>query len=320
MKKYVLLTVVITIVLSLAACSKSNDKSKDDGKKEEKIGYAINNLNDTFQTYILEAAEAEAKKQNIEVKVENAKEDLISQQDQVNTLIQNGVTGLIVVPVDTSAMAPITKAAQDAKIPLVYVNRNPYAGKEKEMPEGVYYVGSEEVTAGIMQTENIGDKLKGKGKIAILMGILGNEGTMKRTEGVEQTIKEKYPDMEVLNKETAEWQRDKALTIAENWISTYGDDLKAIISNNDEMALGAVQAVKKNKRSDILITGIDAIPDALEAVENGDMASTIFQDAVGQGGGAMETVTALLNDKAPEEHVKYVPFKLITKENINEFK
>ncbi|MFI3621560.1 substrate-binding domain-containing protein [Vagococcus fluvialis] len=305
--------VLLLAVVLLGACGKG-DAGKSEGKMT--VGYAINNLNDTFQTYILEAAKDKAKENDMSIRVENAKEDLIAQQDQVNTLIQNGVDALIVVPVDTSAMDPITKAAQNADIPLIYVNRNPYAGKEDKMPKNVYYVGSEEITAGIMQMEFIGEKLGGKGNIAILMGILGNEGAMKRTEGVEQVIKEKYPEMKVLNKETAEWQRDKAIAVTENWISTYGKDINAVIANNDEMALGALQAAKKNNRSDMLIIGTDAIPDAIEAVEKGELAGTVFQDAKGQGGGAID----VLVNKDKAESVTYVPFKLITKDNVSEFK
>ena len=305
--------VLLLAVVLLGACGKG-DTGKSDGKMT--VGYAINNLNDTFQTYILEAAKEKAKENDMSIRVENAKEDLIAQQDQVNTLIQNGVNALVVVPVDTSAMDPITKAAQNAGIPLVYVNRNPYAGKEDKMPENVYYVGSEEITAGIMQMEFIGEQLGGKGNIAVLMGILGNEGAMKRTEGVEKTLKEKYPEMKVLNKETAEWQRDKAIAVTENWISTYGKDINAVIANNDEMALGALQAAKKNNRSDMLIIGTDAIPDAIEAVEKGELAGTVFQDAKGQGGGAIDVL--INKDKA--EPVTYVPFQLITKENVAEFK
>lgn len=316
--KYALkLMVVVLAGLIFAGCQQTVNSSDDEAVE---IGYAINNLNDTFQTYILEAARAEVESNDYTLRVENAKEDLITQQDQVNTLIQNGVKGLIVVPVDTSAMAPITEAAQTANIPLVYVNRNPFAGQEEEMPEGVYYVGSEEITAGIMQMEFVGEQLAGEGKIAVLMGIIGNEGAVKRTEGVEETLAKDFPEMEVLNKESAEWQRDQALGIAENWLSTYGDELKGIIANNDEMALGAVQAAKNSNRSDLIIMGIDAIPDAIEAIEAGELAGTIFQDAVGQGGGSAEILGRLLNDENTDEPVTYVPFKLVTSDNVAEFK
>lgn len=316
-KKVKLVVSCFLILLTLSTLSACRQVLEPDSKK---IGYAINNLNDTFQTYILDAAKKEAKATGYEFRVENAKEDLIAQQDQVNALIQNRVGALVVVPVDTSAMSPIVQAAQDAKIPLIFVNRNPYAGKEDEMPKDVYYVGSEEITAGIMQMDFIGNELGGKGGIAIAMGILGNEGAMKRSEGVTKTVTEKYPDIKVLAKETADWQRDKALGIAENWISTYGDKLNAIIANNDEMALGAVQAAKNTNRKNLLIAGVDAIPDAIEAVEKGDLIATVFQDGVGQGQNAIQIIDGLNKGQKPKDAVTYVPFQLVTKENVQEFK
>jgi len=310
-----LFSLTVGSLLILTGCGNGENA---DGKVT--VGYAINNLNDTFQTYILDAAKAEAKANGYDLKIENAKEDLISQQDQVNSLIQNGADALIVVPVDTSAMGPITQAAQDAGIPLIYVNRNPYAGKEDDMPDGVFYIGSQEITAGQMQMEYLGELLEGEGSITIAMGILGNEGAVKRTEGVESVISDKYPDINVLAKETAEWQRDKSLTISENWLSTYGDKLKAIICNNDEMALGAVQAAQNAGRSDILIAGVDCIPDAVEAIEAGTLTCTVFQDGEGQGGGAVKIVKDKLDEKKEYEKVTYVPFQLVTKDNVQDFK
>lgn len=319
MKKAIKMMLLLFVFTFLGACT---DEAVDGTSGEDgfQVGYAINNLNDTFQTYVLNAAEASAEEHGIEVVVENAEEDLIRQQDQVNALIQNGVDGLVVVPVDTSAMQPITDAAQAAGIPLVYVNRNPYGGQEESMPDNVFFVGSEEITAGMMQMEFIGEQMNGEGGIGILLGILGNEATTKRTEGVKQVIEEQYPDISVLAEETAEWQRDQAISITENWILTYGEDINAIVSNNDEMALGALQAIQNNGRDDMFVIGIDAIPDALEAVEAGELAGTVFQDAEGQGGTAMDIMNNVLQGEAPEENVKFIPFELVTSENVTEFK
>src|SRR5690606_32615341 len=141
------------------------------GKDTFKIGYSCNNFNDTFQTYIVDAAKAYvAEHPELSIDVQDAQEDVIKQQDQVNAFIEQGVDALVVVPVDTSAMDPITKAAKDAGIPLVYVNRNPFG--ENAVPENVYYVGSQEVIAGQLQMEFVGEQLGGKGNVAILMGIL----------------------------------------------------------------------------------------------------------------------------------------------------
>lgn len=318
--KYLLLTLALTF---LVACdTESSGESSGDGETtsdDYTVGYVINNLNDTFQTYILNAAENRADEAGIEVRVENAEEDLIAQQDLVNTLIQNGVDALVVVPVDTSAMEPITEAAQNADIPLVYVNRNPYPGNEEDMPDGVYYVGSEEIQAGIIQGEYAAEQLNGEGGVAVLMGILGNEGAVQRTEGVNQVISEN-DGMEVLAEETAEWQRDQAINIAENWILTYGDDLKAILANNDEMALGAVQAIESTGREDIIVMGVDAIPDALDAIEEGRLDGTAFQDAEGQGGTAVSIIDGLRNDEEPESKITFVDFQLVTEENVSDFK
>jgi inositol transport system substrate-binding protein len=218
-------------------------------------------------------------------------------------------------------MQPITDAAVDAKIPLSYVNRNPYSGNEAGMAENVYYVGADEISGGIMQMEYVGEKLGGKGNIAILMGILGNEGALKRTEGVNQVISEKYPDIKVLAEETALWQRDKGMAVTENWITTYGDKLNAIIANNDEMALGTIEALRSNGLLDkVVVVGLDATPDALNSVEKGEMAATIFQDAAGQGKTAIEILNKVIKGEEVKEKVTYIPFKLVTKENLAEFK
>ncbi|MCL2864696.1 MAG: substrate-binding domain-containing protein [Lachnospiraceae bacterium] len=304
------------MALSLIGCAGGGSGAGED----KVIGYVINNLNDTFQTFILNAAQEAAEEKGFEVRVENAREDLLTQQDAVNTLIQNGVDALVVIPVDTSGMDPIVRAATEAGIPLVFINRNPFAGEEDNMPAGVYYVGSNEITGGIMQMEFIGELLEGQGGIAVAMGILGNEGAVSRTEGVQQVIEEEYPDIEILAVETAQWQRDLAITLAENWISTFGDTLNAIVANNDEMALGALQATRSNNREDILIIGLDATPDALDAVADGGLVATVFQDAVGQGRGAMEILIEVFEGNAPPESVRWVDFRLVTQENIDEFR
>ena len=305
-----------------ADTSKTDDSKSDktDSGKKVKVGYVINNLNDTFQTYILEAAKKYAEENGIELEVQDSQEDTIKQLDHVNALIEKGVDAVVVVPTDTSGMDPVTEAAQKAGIPLAYVNRNPYAGKEEQIPDNVFYVGSNEKTGGQMQMEYIGEQIGGKGGIVVLMGILGNEGTTKRTEGVEEVIKEKYPDVKVLAKESGNWQRDEGLSLTENFITAYGDQLTAVIANNDEMALGAVEALKNNNLLDkVAVTGIDATPDALSALKAGELTCTIFQDANGQGTTAIKSVHEAVKGNAPKEKVMYIPFKLVTKDNVDEF-
>ncbi|WP_277630623.1 substrate-binding domain-containing protein [Atopococcus tabaci] len=318
MRKTLKLLVVLFAFTLLSACS-NEAAASDPGEDEVKIGFSMSNLNDTFLNYVLNATQEEAAERGIDIRVENAEDDLIRQQDQINALIHNEVDGLIVIPVDTSAMQPITDAAQEAGIPLIYLNRNPYTDKEEEMPEGVYYVGSEEKKAGHMQMEYIGELMGGEGGIGILLGILGSEAQVQRTAGVKEVIQEKYPDIEVLAEETAKWQRDQAVSITENWLMTYGDRMNAIVSNNDEMALGALQAIQNNGRDDMYLIGMDAVADALTAVKEGKLAGTVFQDAVGQGSAAVDVMDQVLKGEAPEEQAIFVPYELITAENVDKY-
>lgn len=311
MRKSIAIAVVLLLCGGLAFAG-----SEGDGDGLE-VGYVCNNFNDTFQTYVMDAArEYFDEIEDVTLTLQDAQEDVIRQQDLVNTFIAQGVDGLIVVPVDTSAMEPIVRAAADAEVPLVFVNRNPFAGRD--LPENVWYVGSQEIIAGQQQMEYMGELLRGEGNVAILMGKLDNEGALKRTEGNEQIIAEEYPGITVLAKETGNWQRDQGMSLTENWLTAYGDDLNGILANNDEMALGAVEALRAAGRDDVYVMGVDAIPDALVAVEAGSLVATVLQDSVGQGRGGAEVIHGVLMGETWEP-VTWIPFVLITQENLADF-
>jgi inositol transport system substrate-binding protein len=167
--------------------------------------------------------------------------------------------------------------------------------------------------------EAMGKVLNGQGGVCVLMGKLDNEGAILRTQGNEDTIKAKFPNIKVLAKETGNWQRDQGMSLTENWLTTYGDNLKGILGNNDEMALGAVEALRAAGRTDVFVMGVDAIPDALTAVENGSLAATVLQDAKGQGQGAGEAAHKALS-KQSQDSIKWVPFVLIDKSNLAQYK
>jgi inositol transport system substrate-binding protein len=150
------------------------------------------------------------------------------------------------------------------------------------------------------------------------MGKLDNEGAILRTQGNEDTIKEKFPNIRVLAKETGNWQRDQGMSLTENWITTYGNNLNGILGNNDEMALGAIEALKAAGRTDVVVMGVDRIPDAITAVKNGSMAATVLQDAVGQGRGAAEAAYKALQGQS-QPSINWVPFVLVDKNNIAQY-
>jgi len=345
MKKIISFFLVLGLMASLSGCTRSSMTSTEKTTAEAaseavsavtaaadlttettgssaklRIGYACPNINNTFQTYLMDAAKEYAEANNIDLLVVDAQQDVVMQQDQVNSLLAQGIDALIVSPADTSAMGPLTQAAQKANIPLVYLNSNPYAGKETEMPKGVYYVGSQEITAGELQMEYAGKKLNGEGNVCILMGGLTYEASLQRTNGVKNIIASTYPNIKVLAEESGDWQRDKAVAITENWITAYGDKINAIFANNDEMALGAIQCLNTLGIKDVMVFGIDATPDAIKAVEDGTMTGTVFQDAVGQAEGAAKLAVQACNGDSIEDQVVWIPFILVTPDNYTQYK
>lgn len=315
MKK--ILAILLVLVLTLGMFTACGGGAEEEAPADETvtIGFAQANLNDTFQTYVVDAATAKAEELGYTIDVQDAQEDVVKQQDQVNTMIEQGYDAIMVVPVDTSAMGPITDAVTAAGIPLIYVNRNPFGTDEP--PAGVYYVGSQEIVAGELQGKFLVEKMGEKGGVGILMGILSNEGAVKRTEGNESVLSA-YPDIKILAKESGEWQYDKGMSITENWLTAYGDDLNAILANNDGMAIGALQALETAGRDDVIVVGVDAIPDAVNLVAEGKLDATVLQDAVGQGAGGVDVAAKALAGDAPAA-ITWIDFVLVTPENVADF-
>ena len=147
---------------------------------------------------------------------------------------------------------------------------------------------------------------------------MGQSAQLKRDRGAREVLA-KHPGLHLLAEQTAEWDRAKAVTLMENWLQTDGDKISAVFAQNDEMAMGALLAIEQAKKKDqIIVVGVDAIADALQAVKSGRLDATVFQDAAGQGGLAVQ-LAAKLARKQPVEPETYIPFQLVTKENVERF-
>jgi inositol transport system substrate-binding protein len=257
-----------------------------------------------------------ADKPEYELLFQDAQEDVIRQQDLVNTVISQGVKILLVVPVDTDSVNPIVESSRKANIPLIFFNRNPFY--DSAPPENVYYLGSQPIISGQLQAEFVGKLLNGQGNVCILMGTLGQEAQVKRTEGNEQIIKEKYPNIKILAKDTGKWQRDQGMTMAENWLTAYGTNLNAILANNDELALGAIEALRAAGRTDVIVLGIDGIPDAFAAVKNKSLAATVFLSPALEGRGVADIAYKILNKQSVEK-ITWTQDVFVTAENVAQY-
>ncbi len=316
--KLVALGLVLTMLLSLlAGCGQKTSKSesKADSKKKVVIGWALSNFDDKWLSYMLNAAQAKAKEISDEADVVfvDAKDDPAKQLSQVESFIAQGVDAIVVIPVNTDATEPITNACKKAGIPLISVNRY-----FKNQEDATAYVGSKSIESGLMEMEYIGNKMGGKGNIVILRGADGHEAAANRTLGNKQVIKEKYPEIKVVAEQTGSWDRAKAMSITENWIQS-GIKFDAVVSNNDEMAIGAIMALKDaNMLDKVLVAGIDATPDALEYMKDGSLDVTVFQNAKGQGAGSVEVALKAAKGEQIEKEI-WIPYELVTPDKIDEY-
>ena len=284
-----------------------------------KIGVSMDKFDDNFLTVLRNGMAGYAKTlPGVTLQIEDAKDDVSKQLSQVQNFIANGVDAIIVNPVDTSATAAITKAAADANVPLVYVNRQP-ADVDKLGPKAAF-VASNEAESGTLEAKEICKLLGGKGNILVMEGVLSNQSAVQRTKDVHEVIS--TPDcsgMKTVAEQTANYDRTQAQNLMTNWLSK-GLRFDAVVSNNDEMAIGALQAMKSAGMDTkaAIVGGVDATQDALASMKAGDLKVTVFQDAAGQGKGAVDAALALAKGKPVEKKV-YIPFQLVTPANMDQF-
>jgi inositol transport system substrate-binding protein len=277
-----------------------------------RIGVSIARVDDNFMTYVRSGLEEAAKKENVQIQFEDAQGDVVRQINQVQGFLSQKVDAVIVLPVDTAATANMTRAAVEAKTPLVYVNRHP---DERTLPKGVVTVASNDIEAGQLQMRYLAEKLGGKGTLAIIMGDLAQNSTHDRTEGVKQVLKD-YPQIKIVEQQTAEWQRNKGMDLTSNWLLA-GTHFDAIVANNDEMAIGAAMALQQagKAKGEIAIVGIDGLPDGLAAIKRGMLVASVFQDPKAQATVALQAAIKMIKGEPGETDV-WVPFQLITPEQV----
>jgi inositol transport system substrate-binding protein len=283
-----------------------------------KIGVTLAMFDDVFITNVRDAMTKWASAHpDVELTIVDAAGDTAKQVGQVENFLAQGMDAVVILPVDTTATGPMTKAIVKAGKPLVYVNRKP-----EKLPKGVAYVGSKSIDAGVMNMEELGKAMGGKGNLAILIGELSDEPAHGRTDGIKQVVKEQFPNIKVTREQTGHWKRESGKTIMEDWLAS-GQEIDGVAANNDEMALGALQAIKAARKIDkIPVGGTDGTHDALESMNKGELNNTVFQDPVEQGEEAVNAAYLLVkkepNPKIVDDNV-WIPYQKITKENYKSF-
>jgi inositol transport system substrate-binding protein len=198
-----------------------------------------------------------------------------------------------------------------AGIPIVNVN-----SETRTAPTA--FIGSRDEDAGRIAVEYIARRLGSGGNVVMMHGFMGQAAQIKRTQGAHEVLG-RTPRLHLLAEQTAEWDRAKGMSLMENWIQSYGDRINAVFAQNDEMAMGALIAIEQaGRKRKIVVVGVDAIADALQAVRDGRLDATVFQDATGQGRAAVETVAKIIRHEPYEKQV-LIPFQLVTRDNVGRY-
>jgi len=305
MKKVFALLLTVAMVLSMTACRIviDGEEGSSAAKVDGSVGLAVSTQNNPFFVTLVEGAKAEAAKLGIDIQVTDAGDDAAKQATDIETLVASGISVLIVNPVDSDAVAGSVQAAIAAGVKVISVDRA-VNGVEIDCA-----IASDNVAGAAMATQFIVDTLGEGTVVAELQGVTGASAAIDRSAGFHQVADSK---LEVVASQTANFDRAQGMSVMENMLQANGE-IKAVFAANDEMALGALEAIAGAGR-DILVVGFDATDDAVEAVKAGRMGGTIAQQPALLGATAVQNALKLMSGETVEKNIP-VEVTLITRDN-----
>ncbi|WP_211748571.1 ribose ABC transporter substrate-binding protein RbsB [Paenibacillus sp. Marseille-Q4541] len=301
------LTLIFTAMLMLimTGCSMQPPEwakpNKSQDTSEMKIGLSISTLNNPFFVSLKDGVVAEAAKQGIEVIVVDAQNDSAKQSNDVDDLIQQGVSALLINPTDSAAISNVVQTANSLGIPVVTLDRSADKGEVEAL------VASDNVKGGEMAAEYIIDQLGEDAKVIELEGVPGASATRERGKGFHNIADEK---LNVVAKQAADFDRTKGLNVMENLLQG-NPDVKAVFAHNDEMALGAMEAIQSSGK-DIIVVGFDGNDDAIKSINAGGLTATVAQQPKLIGELAVKAASDVVQGKEVDKLIA-APLKLTTK-------
>ena len=306
MKKVFALLLTVAMTLSLTACRiviDGEEGASSANKVDGSVGLAVSTQNNPFFVTLVEGAKAEANKLGVDLQVTDAGDDAAKQATDIETLVSSGIEVLIVNPVDSDAVAGAVQAAVAAGVKVISVDRA-VNGVEIDCA-----IASDNVAGAAMATQYIVDTLGEGAIVAELQGITGASAAIDRSAGFHSVADTK---LNVVASQTANFDRAQGMSVMENILQGNGD-IQAVFAANDEMALGALEAISGAGKN-VLVIGFDATDDAVEAVKAGRMGGTIAQQPDLLGATAVENAVNLIDGKSIEKSIP-VEVTLITKDN-----
>ena len=296
---------------SLTACNRDSGGNNAAGDSANKsITFALSTQANSFMVKMREGAQKKADELGLTINFQDASDDSATQANQLANAAATGAGAVIVNPTDSDAMAPAVKQLTDAKIPVVAVDR---AVNNANVAS---YIASDNETGGKQAAKVLSDAINGEGEILVLQGKTGSSASRERGKGFDEGLKDN-PNIKVVAKQTAEFERAKGLDVTTNLLQAH-PNVKAIFAENDEMALGAVEALGSKAGKDVKVIGFDGAEDALKAIKDGRMYASIAQQPVKMAEQAVIEASKLLKGETATKKMQ-VEVVAATKENVDKF-
>ncbi|MBU1194312.1 MAG: substrate-binding domain-containing protein [Proteobacteria bacterium] len=304
----------LTMVLGIFGCGQSSEttetKETTQNSKKITVGFSVYWMSE-FSTLMKQAMEENAEKLGVTLLVADGNMDPQKQLAQVENFINQGVDAILCAAIDRDGIIPGVEQAKAAGIPFVGINM--YIPNENVTA----YVGPNDVLAGELAAGYVVNSLNGTGNVIVIEGGEGFSATEDRRTGIKKVL-DANPGITALAIKTANWDRSKAVTLMENYIQAYGDKINGVIAHNDEMALGAAQALESAGMSDkVFIGGIDAIKDACIKIKAGSKYATVFQDPILEGTLGLEYAARLAKGETVDPVENFINMELVTSENVS---
>lgn len=311
--------ILLLVLCLLAGCGVSDQNgsgtisqgsSEPRGNNSLCIGITLYGLENDYMVRFATAVADYAEEQGIELELYAGNYDASTQIRQVEQMIEDQLDGIILIPQSSADCVSCVDKAVEAGIPIISVNTRVANDRLTS------YVGSNDTEAGEILLRETAKALGGRGAVAVLEGPIGQSAQVERRNGIQQEL-QKYEDIQVLSCKTANWSELEAQVVVQKWLNTF-EELDAIIAENDSMALGAVDVAEKQGKDDLVIVGVDGSQEALEAVQQGKMQMTVFQNAEAQAETALNVIRDTIAGK-PVKSAYWIPLKVVTKENVTEY-
>lgn len=303
----------LLMLLACAAILAGAGCSGKSGGNSVQIVASLHDMTEPFFVAVKRELDSEAGRLGVTIAVEDGQSNSAKQTADIQAAITGGAQGIILAPNDVNALAPGVEEVIKAGIPIVTLDRRVDSTSVK-----VPHVGADNVAGGRIMAQWVIEAFPNGARILLITGQLGSSPSIDRTRGIKETLDAAGGKFQIVAEQSATWKREQGLTVTQNVLTSLGgQSLQAVVAESDEMALGALEALRSSGVSGVKVIGFDATPEALKLVRSGDMAATVEQSPKSQARTALAQLVARIRKQTPMEGANIAPV-LITQANVNQ--